>query len=397
MSAEIIAKLGLNDEKFARGLAKNESRWRAFLRRVQEIKETKDPLPPLPQVEKKADGIVAMLRRKFGAGDALRGLLGGIGAGGVGAIAGQITNFFSRQADRAQGAEQLTAGNWESMKNTLGTLGGMSTRVRLAEKEFRDLGVQIDITDRLLKDLESNPLNLIHPLWQAQVDKVQGELNQLRGKQTAVGNEFTILSRDLKFQNDLYEEQISSVDRLNRARMKGMTDLQIAEKTLLGLEIQLGIARANKRPQEEQRAITLEIRRQQGAVSQLARAMTNARDAIAGNATSQVIGNRRTFANGQARPRTETERLAARAARERQQATDAIMTGQPQLARDSLRAADRSESAVLARVSSASRIVAQDQKGSNIETLKGALTDTNAILKRIDQSLMTTSVKGGPK
>jgi hypothetical protein len=397
MSAEIIAKLGLNDEKFARGLAQNESRYRAFVRRVSEIKQTKDPLPPLPEVERKANGIVAMLRRKFSGADAIKGLLGGFGLGGVGAIAGQVTNWFSRSADRAQGSQELSAGNFENMKNTMGTIGGMATRAKMARREFDDLGVQIEMTQRTLKELESNPLNLIHPLWQAQTDKVQAELNQLLGKQNAVGNEFTLLSRDLKYQNDLYENQISSVEILNRARLKGMTDLQIAEKTLLGLEIQLGTARINKRAPEELRAITLEIRRQEGAVASLVRAMENARGALAGTVTGQVIGNRRTFPNGAPRPRSETERLADRAARETQQATDAIVTGQPQLARDRLRAADRSESSVLSRVASASRLVTKDQQGNDPATIKGALTDTNTILKRIEGSLMQTKVKGGPK
>lgn len=395
--SEIIAKLGLNDEKFARGLANNETRYRAFMRRLGEIRSSANPLPPLPEVERNANGIMAMLRRKFGSADAIKGLLRDLGAGGVGAIAGQVTNFFSRSADRAQGIEQLNSGNFDNLKNTIGVIGGMQARVRLASREFQDLGVQIDITRRTLNELEGNPLNLIHPLWQAQVDKLQGDLNQLVGKQNAVGNEVTILSRDLKYQNDLYENQISSIEVLNRARLKGMTDLQIAEKTLLGLEIQLGTARNNKRPQEEQRAITLEIRRQQGVVQQMVRELRNARSELAGNVTGQVLSNRRTFANGAPRPRTEVERLADRAARERQQATDAIMTGQPQLARDSLRAASRSESAVLSRVSSASRLVAQDKKASDPALLKQALTDTNAILKRIDQSLMTTSVKGGLK
>ena len=404
MGAEIIAKLGLNDEKFDQGLAKSESKFKSFVRRITGTGArgvasagTIPLLPSEPEVEKRANGILSILRRKFSGSDAFKDTLKSFGLGGVGAVAGQVTNFFSRQADRAQGAEQLQAGNFENLKNTIGTLGGLQARTRLAKREFKDLGVQIDITERALKDLEGNPLNLIHPLWQSQVDKLQGELDQLRGKQNAVGNESTVLDRDLKYQNDLYEEQIANVEMLNRARLRGMTELQIAEKVLLGLEIQLGIAKNNKRPVEEQRAITLEIRRQQGAVAMLAREMRNARAEMAGTVTGQVVSNRRTFANGRPRPRSETERLADRAARERQEATDAIVTGQPQLARDRLRSARRDESSVLSRVARAGRMVAQDQKTMDPALLKQALTDTNAILKRIDQSLAKTSVTGGPK
>src|SRR5689334_14419098 len=107
MSAEIIAKLGLDDEKFERGLAKSESSFKSFVRRITGNRPASGAgaaIPLLPsekEVERRAGGIMAVLQRKFGSTDAFKDTLRSFGIGGIGAVAAQIGNFFSRASEKA--------------------------------------------------------------------------------------------------------------------------------------------------------------------------------------------------------------------------------------------------------------------------------------------------------
>jgi hypothetical protein len=84
MSAEIIAKLGLNDEKFDRGLVKSESKFKQFVRRISGGGNGGGDVPLLPPdalVEKRSTGILRLLQKKFGSADLFKDSLRSLGVG----------------------------------------------------------------------------------------------------------------------------------------------------------------------------------------------------------------------------------------------------------------------------------------------------------------------------
>ncbi len=181
--AEVKLVLGLNDERFARGLAKNESRWKAFTQRVSQIKSG-NPLPPLPEVERQAGGIIGMLRRKFDSADLFKDSLKSIGVGlGVGAIADRITNIFSRGADRAKAMAEHSEAMVDIQRTLAGAMGGPRRELELQVKHVNELNRDIDDQKKLIESLRNTPLEFLSPDYQAQVDQAEDKLNSLIQKQ----------------------------------------------------------------------------------------------------------------------------------------------------------------------------------------------------------------------
>lgn len=190
--SEIILKLGLKDEKFARGLATNETRFKDFVRRVEQIRQTNQAggvLPPLPEVEKKADGILGLLRRKFGTADLFKDSLRSLGVGiGVGAIAERVVSFFSRGAERAKAMADHSEAMVDIQRALAGALGGPRRELELQVKHVNELNRDIDEQKKLVESLRNAPLELLSPGHAEQLDAAEDKLNSLQQKQAQLSS-----------------------------------------------------------------------------------------------------------------------------------------------------------------------------------------------------------------
>lgn len=189
--SEIILKLGLKDEKFARGLATNETRFKDFVRRVEQIRQTNQGggvLPPLPEVAQKADGILGLLRRKFGTADLFKDSLRSLGVGlGVGAIAERVVSFFSRGAERAKAMADHSEAMVDIQRTLAGALGGPRRELELQVKHVNELNRDIEAQKKLVESLRNTPLEILSPGHAEQLDAAEDKLNSLQHKQAQLG------------------------------------------------------------------------------------------------------------------------------------------------------------------------------------------------------------------
>ncbi|HEY1107935.1 MAG TPA: hypothetical protein VGE76_04860, partial [Opitutaceae bacterium] len=454
-------RLRVEREIVERSAAFRQQRGRVQMERVAQI--------PLPQVEEAATGFAATFRkvfsRKFSFGDVLKDSLRGFGVAGAGAIVSSVADLFQRRAERASAVAGTTGAGLDNLRATLATIGGLNRELSLGQREFRDLNTDIAMTKAAIADLTeggSAAIEFINPFWRQQVDVLNGQLDELQRKQNAIGQRNTLLTREVQYQADLYKLETAEIakqaqlasegaseekkaaavlasmrDRLaaasankrppeeqraitleikrqeaalaavtrearyrndvfkdnlwtikteNALQARGATELERARAGLLAIRAQLATARINNRPAEEERAITLEYERQRGVVDALTKAL-KARKGEVEQALTQDAAQGRTFRNGQRRPRSETERLAEGALRQRQQARDATLTGQAQLVRDSLGGARSIEGSVASRLGTASRLVPTDRNAADLSSLRTELVNANQLLTSINSAL----------
>lgn len=156
--AEIIAKLGLDDTKFDRGLQ---------------------------GASRKATGILGTLQRKFSSVDLFKDTLKGIGLGvGAGAIAERVVSFFSRGATQAKAMADHSEAMVDIQRTLQGALGGPRRELELQVKHVNELNRDIEDQKRLLESLKNDPLELLSPGYAEQVDEAQAKLDALVQKQS---------------------------------------------------------------------------------------------------------------------------------------------------------------------------------------------------------------------
>jgi hypothetical protein len=208
--AEIIAKLGLNSARFQQGLTDAERGWEAFgqkLRRrpievipsksardsaevFQEIERAHRQhlgvlnrdrleramasgaggigdragksaaesasafsalLPPLPVVERRANGILGLLRRKFSATDIFKDAFRSFGVGlGVGGIAAMVAEHFQTAAASAKQLAGHTNEMYQGTLRLIGVAGGPTRELEMQARQFKELNRDIEDQRRLL-------------------------------------------------------------------------------------------------------------------------------------------------------------------------------------------------------------------------------------------------------
>jgi len=159
--AEIIAKLGLDDSKFERGLQ---------------------------GADRKATGILGLLKRKFSGVDLFKDTLRSLGVGvGVGAVFNRVTEFFRHGAEQAENMADHTQAMVDIQRTLQGALGGPRRELELQVKAYNELNRDIESQKALLESLKNPVLEILSSDYQAQVDKAQAKLNELEQKQASIG------------------------------------------------------------------------------------------------------------------------------------------------------------------------------------------------------------------
>lgn len=246
MSAEIIAKLGLDEARFERGLTQADRGFEAFAQKLrskpielipaksaresasvfQEIERQReqhvgtldrdrieralgqgagaigsrarksaaesasafgDLLPPLPEVDKKATGIIGLLKKKFGTTDLFKDAFKSIGLGlGVGAIASAVADHFSAAADKAKELAAHTGELYQGTLRLLGVVGGPTRQLELQSRQYKELNRDIEDQRKLIADLNSNPINFLTDSGRAAIHEAETGLNGLIKQQAEI-------------------------------------------------------------------------------------------------------------------------------------------------------------------------------------------------------------------
>lgn len=376
--AEVRARLGLDTTPFSRGLTKAQA-----------------------DVGKAAADMGGKLRRAFGAGDVFRGLLQGIGIGSVQGIVDTITSTFRTGADDAERMANESKSMLEIMRQQQLALAGQERKFEIRKKQVADLNQDIEMQKRLVADLEANPLNLISPGGREEITKAKNELSRLTieaaKSEAQLKTEIELTNRQTKDwaqasndREDMRRLEISLLDEENDT----IREIRLSELRLTQVQAQL------LRLREKGEKSTSETNRLLDEQSELTDRLTTLaknRNAEEKKAREEAVKSAAALGQGavtqapklRPRGRTESERIADRAAMNEAQAIDALAKG------DAVRAANRARAAAADYIKSGA-MQARTASGISPELgqqLGGKLGEAAETLKQINEHLKPSGIR----
>lgn len=376
--AEVRARLGLDTTPFSRGLTKAQA-----------------------DVGKAAADMGGKLRRAFGAGDVFRGLLQGIGIGSVQGIVDTITSTFRTGADDAERMANESQSMLEIMRQQQLALAGQEQKFEIRKKQVADLNRDIEMQKRLVADLEANPLNLITPGGREEITKAKNELSRLTieaaKSEAQLKTEIELTNRQTK------DWAQASNDREDMRRMEisllgeesdTIREIRLSELRLTQVQAQL--LRLRERG-EKSTSETNRLLDEQSELTDRLTTLAKNRNAEEKKARDEAVKSAAALGQGavtrapalRPRGRTESERIADRAAMNEAQAVDALAKG------DAVRAANRARAAAADYVKSGAM---QARAASGIspelgQQIGGKLGEATETLKQINEHLKPSGIR----
>ena len=376
--AEVRARLGLDTTPFSRGLTKAQA-----------------------DVGKAAADMGGKLRRAFGAGDVFRGLLQGIGIGSVQGIVDTITSTFRTGADDAERMANESKSMLEIMRQQQLALAGQEQRFEIRKKQVADLNQDIEMQKRLVADLEANPLNLISPGGREEITKAKNELSRLTieaaKSEAQLKTEIELTNRQTKDwaqasndREDMRRLEISLLDEENST----IREIRLSELRLTQVQAQLLRLRQKG---EKSTSETNRLLDEQSELTDKLTTLAKNRNAEERKAREEAVKSAAALGQGavtqapklRPRGRTESERIADRAAMNEAQAVDALAKG------DAIRAANRSRAAAADYIKSGA-MQARAASGISPEVagqIGGKLGEATETLKQINEHLKPSGIR----
>jgi hypothetical protein len=384
--SEIRARLGLDTTPFSRALTKTQA-----------------------DVGRAAQDMGKKLQRSFGAGDLFKGLLQGIGIGSVQGIVDTITSGFRRGADDAERMNNESAAMLDIFRQQQLALAGQAQRFEILKKKVSEVNQDIKVQEKLVAELEANPINLISPGGREEVQKAKDELSRLRieaAKADAqVKTEIALTNRRTdewaaaslqreqmrKLELDLLDEENETIKEIQRSELRlfQVSESLAAERKKGSISTSETNALLDEQSQLLDRITTLgRIRAKEDAAARQS-ALADAA-ALGQGMTGRPIGAGGGRAAGlRPRGRTESERIADRAALNLAATQDALAKG------DVTRAGSRANAAAADFIRAGS-MQARAASGISPETANIIGGDIKAAvdsLKAIQSSLLPTQTR----
>ena len=384
--SEIRARLGLDTTPFSRALTKTQA-----------------------DVGRAAQDMGKKLQRSFGAGDLFKGLLQGIGIGSVQGIVDTITSGFRRGADDAERMNNESAAMLDIFRQQQLALAGQAQRFEILKKKVSEVNQDIKVQEKLIADLEANPINLISPGGREEVQRAKDELSRLRieaAKADAqVKTEIALTNRRTdewaaaslqreqmrKLELDLLDEENETIKEIQRSELRlfQVSESLAAERKKGSISTSETNALLEEQSQLLDRITTLgRIRAKEDAAARQS-ALADAA-ALGQGMTGRPIGAGGGRAAGlRPRGRTESERIADRAALNLAATQDALAKG------DVARAGSRANAAAADFIRAGS-MQARAAAGISPETANIIGGDIKAAvdsLKAIQSSLLPTQTR----
>lgn len=332
------------------------------------------------------------LEKKLGLKDAVKGLFQGIGIGSVDAIADAVVRPFELAYERSKNILSLTTRTREIALKEIEANGSNRDTIKARKTEVNDLSREIEIQQKLVEDLNSNPINFVSPRGLALLQEAEAELVNLQVRQAEVMSQINIARRAQTRESAQWARNESLGIDLGEAELRDASDREKLQIRLNSLQREYGvIAREGNLGTEKDRKNVSEQFATERAIAQLAHkkqkelaaAQVSAGAALAGRDPSRIPQPR-------SRGRSERERLADRGVGLLRQAEEAIRTGQSpdfvarltSRARADLTTAGGKVEASTARVARA-----------DAEAVGSKIVETNKILTEIRQNLTPKPVK----
>lgn len=376
--AEVRARLGLDTTPFSRGLTKAQA-----------------------DVGKAANDMGGKLRRAFGAGDVFRGLLQGIGIGSVQGVVDTITSTFRTGADDAERMANESKSMLDIMRQQQLALAGQEQKFEIRKKQVADLNQDIEMQKRLVADLEANPLNLISPGGREEITKAKNELSRLTieaaKSEAQLKTEIELTNRQTKDwaqasndREDMRRLELSLLDEEND------TIREISTSTLRLYQVQRELTRLRENG-EISTAETNRLVEEQSVLTDRLTELARIRAKEEKKAREEAVQATAALGQGMAtrtpalrpRGRTESERIADRAAMNEAQAVDALAKG------DSVRVANRARAAASDYIKAGS-MQARAASGVSPELasqLGGRLKEAVDALNKINNNLIPAKIQ----
>jgi hypothetical protein len=383
--SEIRARLGLDTTPFSRALTKTQA-----------------------DVGRAADDMGKKLRRSFGAGDLFKGLLQGIGIGSVQGVVDTITSGFRRGADDAERMNNESAAMLDIFRQQQLALAGQAQRFEILKKKVSEVNQDIKVQEKLVADLEANPINLISPGGREEVQRAKDELSRLRIEAAKADAQVQteIAQNNRRLQDAVfYEGQRSELRKLELSQLneESETIKEIQRTKLLLLQLDEEAVRVNRQGNSNSAKGSEIIEKQLALMGRmrvleatLAKERSEARKKAARDlvALGQGAAGMPTGSGGAAttlrrRGRTESERLADRAAGNVAAAEEAIAKGDPIRARNRAAAAAADFAKSGAMQARASAGISPEIAGQ----LGGKLGESVEVLKQISERLSPSNTR----
>lgn len=384
--SEIRARLGLDTTPFSRALTKTQA-----------------------DVGRAANDMGKKLRRSFGAGDLFKGLLQGIGIGSVQAIIDTVTAPFRRGAEDAERMANESAAMLDIFRQQQLALAGQAQRFDILKKKVSELNQDIKIQERVVAELNDDPLILISEDARTKLKEAKDELSRLRieaAKADAqVKTEIALTNRRTdewaaaslqreqmrKLELDLLNEENETIKEIQRSELRlfQVSESLAAERKKGSISTSETNALLEEQSQLLDRITTLgRIRAKEDAAARQS-ALADAA-ALGQGMTGRPIGGGGGRAAGlRPRGRTESERIADRAALNLAATQDALAKG------DVARAGSRANAAAADFIRAGS-MQARAAAGISPETANIIGGDIKAAvdsLKAIQSSLLPTQTR----
>jgi len=384
--SEIRARLGLDTTPFSRALTKTQA-----------------------DVGRAAQDMGKKLQRSFGAGDLFKGLLQGIGIGSVQAIIDTVTAPFRRGAEDAERMANESAAMLDVFRQQQLALAGQAQRFDILKKKVSELNQDIKIQERVVSELNDDPLILISEDARTKLKEAKDELSRLRieaAKADAqVKTEIALTNRRTdewaaaslqreqmrKLELDLLDEENETIKEIQRSELRlfQVSESLAAERKKGSISTSETNALLEEQSQLLDRITTLgRIRAKEDAAARQS-ALADAA-ALGQGMTGRPIGAGGGRAAGlRPRGRTESERIADRAALNLAATQDALAKG------DVARAGSRANAAAADFIRAGS-MQARAAAGISPETANIIGGDIKAAvdsLKAIQSSLLPTQTR----
>lgn len=282
MNSEIIAKLGLNTARFEQGLTAAERGWETFGQKMRSkpieiipAKSAQESAKVFEDIERQraehvgnlnrdrieralgqgpggigalagksardsaavfekaaelpATGFAAGFRkffaRKFSFQDALKGMMMGVGLGGVQSLGESISGPFERAMERAKSMATLTADLFQNTLRLIGTVGGPRREMDLQKQQLKDVRVELEFQQRLVDELNANPINLVSAEGRQAIREAEQGLNDLRKKQSDIATSLHVAAIDENRRTETIQRQMQLEGQLADHQLRHRSQL----------------------------------------------------------------------------------------------------------------------------------------------------------------------------
>lgn len=179
------------------------------------------------QAQSLASAAGAQIEKKLGLKYAMKGLMQGLGMGGVDQISNMVVAPFKVAAERAEALRESTAAIADITLKTIGAIGGPRREIEAKQKDLHGLSREIERQQQLVDDLNSSPLKFISPEHQRLLSDAERELSALKTKQAQIPADIQIaLDADKKRTEQLQRQGVLEHD-LHKLKMMGANEQRL--------------------------------------------------------------------------------------------------------------------------------------------------------------------------